>query len=67
MKRTVTATICTLIFAMSLAACGKANESEAAGDNVQIPAPWTDYATVAEAEEDNQETNIGKEIQTSAS
>ena len=52
MKRTVTAIICTLIFAMSLAACGKASESEAAGDNVQIPAPWTDYATVAEAEED---------------
>ena len=52
MKRTVTAIICTLIFAMSLAACGKANESEDVGDNVQIPAPWTDYATVAEAEED---------------
>lgn len=48
MKKTVTAIICTMILALSLAACGAADSGS--DENVQIPAPWTDYDGVEEAE-----------------
>ena len=48
MKKTVTAIICTMILALSLAACGAADTRD--DENVQIPAPWTDYDGVEEAE-----------------
>lgn len=56
MKKTVTAIICALILTLSLAACG-ATSGGSSGDggengNVQIPAPWTDYSSVDEAEND---------------
>ena len=53
MKKTVTSIICTLILTLALAACGAGNGRTADkenGENVQIPAPWTDYNSVEEAE-----------------
>ena len=53
MKKTVTSIICALILTLALAACGAGNGGTADkenGENVQIPAPWTDYNSVEEAE-----------------
>ena len=53
MKKTVTSIICALILTLTLAACGAGNGGTADkenGENVQIPAPWTDYNSVEEAE-----------------
>lgn len=50
MKRSVTAIIVCLILTLCLAACGAdKNDAPDNTDNVQIPAPWTDYASAEEA------------------
>ncbi len=50
MKRSVTAIIVCLILTLCLAACGAdKNDAHDNTDNVQIPAPWTDYASAEEA------------------
>ena len=50
MKRSVTAIIVCLILTLCLAAGGAdKNDAPDNTDNVQIPAPWTDYASADEA------------------
>ena len=50
MKKSVTAIIVCLILTLCLAACGAdKNDVPDNTDNVQIPAPWTDYVSAEEA------------------